>query len=172
MRNGARRWIAVGSLALAALALAGAWRLFRGAVAVPGPAVEMFVSVEGDGSGVVRAGDKVRVTVRGEPGANLTLLILESSDLFTLARRTVNWPIPAEGLVQSTFDVDARPGRELFVALVTRGPLPDPQAIAAAANAGGADREGRREALRSTLADRLQSGAYSLEAASELEHAP
>ncbi len=164
--------IAALSIAGAALACVGAWWLLGGRAPAP-PALEIFVTVEPAGEAArgptVRAGDGVRVTVKAEPGAHLTLLVLDSSDHVGLPALTVNRQVPADGLWQTFFTVDDAPGREQFLALATRGALPDPAAIVDAANVA-ADREARREALRAALDDRLQRGGWALEAGPELDH--
>jgi hypothetical protein len=164
--------IAALSIAGAALACVAAWWFIGGRAPAP-PSLELFVTVESAGEAsrgpAVRAGDGVRVTVKTEPGAHLTLLVLDSSDRVALPALTVNRQVPADGLLQTFFTVDDVPGREQFLALATRGAVPDPAAIVQAANAG-ADRPARREALRDALADRLLRGSYALEAGPELDH--
>lgn len=171
-----RRWVVGATLALSVLAVGAAWWLGSAPSAPPGPTVSIFVQIDAAApanaaptDGQIRAGDALKVTVRGEAGTHLTLLLLESADRLVLPSRAVNHPLPGDGLWQSTFTVDDQPGREQFMALVTRAPLPDPGALLAAVNEAP-DRAARAKALPARLAALLPAGAFTLEVAREVEH--
>ncbi|MCB9548613.1 MAG: hypothetical protein H6706_22640 [Myxococcales bacterium] len=169
-RSRGRFWPA---LALAAAALVG-FGLFQATRTAP-PAGHIFVvgehtSMERGAAdqAVWRAGDQVVITIEGEPGSYLGLVLLDSAgQLVVPDAAAVNVMATATApRLSIRQEFDQTPGRERFVGLVSRGPLPDLPALLTRVNAeAAADRAARLDALARAL-----GAEVTLVPATEMEH--
>ncbi len=163
-----RYLLGAGLLVAVGLSLFVAWP------SAPGPEGYLYLFAERGrlerGAVELRKGDRVTVEFEGKPGAYGALLVVDSSDRFSLpvadfvahrftekaARRGVS------------FVLDDAPGREQFFGLVSDQPVPLAELLDEI-NAP-ATRAERVTRLRRVLDQRLESGAYTLVTGRAFEH--
>jgi hypothetical protein len=171
-RSGGRRWILAAAAVAAAVLLALVPLVRSGSGAPPA-----FIYVAGDhAGGAVRGGgaafheaDTLHVTVEAPAGGYVSLLLLDSHDRLQLpAPDHVN----ARGnLLSDHFTLDDQPGREQFLAVVSREPLPDLDGVRSALNGReGLTRAERIAALREGLAKQVSPDAFTLVTGTEILH--
>ncbi|MCB9523031.1 MAG: DUF4384 domain-containing protein [Myxococcales bacterium] len=164
------RWLA--PLALAAAVLVGVGLASRGGPDQPDGAI-YFTAGAGHTeraapSPTLRSGDMLQVRVEGEAGHYVTLLLFGSDGQWTvpgpdLTNRRLTAQSPR---VESRFVLDAQPGTERFVAVISAEPLPDVTALLA-----GLPRPAPAEAaLRAAIAPHV-SGAFRVVSTRDIAHA-
>ncbi|MEZ4463720.1 MAG: hypothetical protein R3F60_11665 [bacterium] len=168
-----RRSTFLPALALAAAALVG-FGLFQ-ATRTTAPGGHIFLVGEHTSQergsaeqATWRAGDQVVITVEGEPGTWLGLVLLDSSGQLVApdpaALNVLATPTAPRLTVRQEFD--QTPGRERFVGLISRGPIADLPAVLARLNTEPAtDRTARLDALGQAL-----GAGVTLVPAAEMEH--
>jgi hypothetical protein len=116
-------------------------------------------------------GDVVEAVVTAEPGAFVTLLVLDSKDRWTL-------PLPGpEGVnaqrspLRQRWELDDQPGTEEILAVVTRTPWNDPaSAVAQVNDVPATGRTERYRQLALVLDEAVGPGHYSVARGAEIRH--
>ncbi len=169
-----RRWPLAVAAAAAVAALALVPLLRPGGTPPPAfiyVAGERADTVRRPDAGTFRESDVLAVTVEAPAGGYVSLLLLDSRDRFVLTEPArLNFE---SALLRERFELDGQPGRERFLAVVSRRPVPDlPSLLARINDRGDLDREARLAHLHDALKARLPAEAFTLVQSSDIQHAP
>ncbi len=145
----------------------------------PGPRADLYVMIEQGPASPLEAlahdevyrGDRLHVSVTGDPDTYLTLFYFDA-----LGRLQVAQQLRSQGLPElstgwtAIFEVDEAAGQEQVVALVTRRPVGALHPLTVAANRSTSDRTARLAAFDRAARAALPEGSFSVRPSAVFRH--